>query len=241
MIREYLLFVRTKTAVHLPHEQDMLSCIVDVLPDNADVYQRLDRYNLHWLSFGKGQEAWENGAALRLRAFQDIGEIARDVGHALQDDPSVTAPDGVLICDRMGPMLEIPSSGAAERFCGAIGYEGYLTLDDVPGAPVAPSVKHISLIALTYHPHGHRAEDDVAALRASLAAPCYPLLHLRNGQVMAMASDEPASITSRRSARHFGRFGHWAVFDAHGSTSASAGLDEAVWLPVDTEEYEEAC
>lgn len=241
-MREYLLFVRTKTAVHLSHEQDLLMRIVDALPDDVIARPEADQYGLHyglhWLSFGKGQEAWENGAALRLRAVDDIERIALDIGLALQEDVGAVMPDALLICDRSGPMIEIPAGGSAARFCEAIGYDGCLAVADVSGPYSVRSPRHLSLIALTYFENDLRVEDKVAALRASLSSPCYPLFHLRDGQVMAMETVEPASITSRRSIRHFAHFKHWAVFDADGHTRASDGTNEKAWLPVEFEDEE---
>jgi len=149
-----------------------------------------------------------NGPVLRLkRQIRPPFDTARALNRALDK------LEAWAIHECYGEFEENPKGGPLSRYFDA----------NPPGIP-------FSQIFVLARKGDAKYEQTVVQLRSRMKAPCTPVFHFRDGQIMMLRSKESGTITKQRCADQL-RLQNWVIVDSSGVSCSSVGETKRIWQP----------
>lgn len=166
-------------------------------------------FEIDVMGLGRGAWIWEDGCVFKLRNKL----AALDMANALR--PGLELFESWAVHDASGSFIEYPSGGPMSRFFD-LDYD-------------AKTRGAFSRIFVMRGENDKLYEQTVSRLRNEMRAPCLPVFHFRDGQIMMLQSDESARITSQRSPQQFSRLQGWAIIDSAEATESNTNPRKGLW------------
>ncbi len=170
----------------------------------TETHHANDAFVIPMLFLGKDETTWENGFIIRLPTYRELDDIIPWL------EPAVSEFDSWAIYQRNHAFRESSNSTLFGQF---FWFAGKTSISQIFVRSDEPDYKIFSI---------------VEEIRSTLRKACDYVFNFKDGKVLLLSTEEPATITARRCASALGKLDAWVIVDTTGYTHSDPNSSN-VW------------